>query len=276
MGLVLTQLVKTFNKMQNEYQKTVISESAYFSALEQIRETQAQIESDPSTKKPIFKKEFSFVDVHFSHAGSPILKGITLEFPKNATTVLTGPSGSGKTTITDILLGFYSPDTGQVLIDDIPLNSFSLHDWRASIGYVPQEPILFHDTIFSNIALGNKTISEANVIDALSLAGASNFVANMPLGLDTEVGEKGSMISGGQRQRIALARALVCKPDILILDEVTSALDPLSEQEIIKNIKNLGGQITIIAITHRPAFIKIADRAYHLLNGQISSIENNN
>lgn len=273
MGLVLTQLVKTFNKMQNEYQKVVISESAYFSVLEQIAETEAEKEPDPSVEVPTLDKEISFVDVHFSHHNSPVLRGLTLDFRKNATTVLTGPSGSGKTTITDILLGFYAPDSGKVLVDGRPLQDFSLNAWRSMVGYVPQEPILFHDTIFSNIALGNADISEEDARRALSLAGALEFVDAMPLGLHTEVGEKGAMISGGQRQRIALARALVCDPSILILDEVTSALDPDSEKKIVQNIHGLGGHVTVIAITHRPAFVDIADTVYHLSDGKVSSVD---
>lgn len=272
MGLVLTQLVKTFNKMQNEYQKAAISESAYFTLLDQIAEADSEKEPDPSTEAPSFERECSFVDVHFAHPRSPVLQGLTLEFKKNATTVLTGPSGSGKTTITDILLGFYAPDSGQVLIDGRPLQDFSLRQWRSMVGYVPQEPILFHDTIYSNIALGNAEISEEDALRALSLAGAREFVDTMPLGIHTEVGEKGAMISGGQRQRIALARALVCKPSILILDEVTSALDPSSEKEIVENISTLGGQVTVIAITHRPAFVDIADRVYQLAGGKVASI----
>lgn len=275
MGLVLTQLVKTFNKMQNEYQKAVISESAYFSVLEQIAETEAEEEPDPSSETPTFERVCSFVDVHFAHPRSPVLQGLTVDFQKNATTVLTGPSGSGKTTITDILLGFYAPDSGQVLIDGRPLSDFSLREWRSMVGYVPQEPILFHDTIFSNIALGNADVTEEDAMRALSLAGASEFIKTMPMGIHTAVGEKGAMISGGQRQRIALARALVCEPSILILDEVTSALDPTSEQEIVQNIRGLGGQVTVIAITHRPAFVDIADRVYHLAHGKVSSVQDN-
>ncbi|MDA9865284.1 ABC transporter ATP-binding protein/permease [bacterium] len=273
MGLALTQLVKTFNKMQNEYQKAVIAESAYYSVLEQIAETEAEEEADPSSKVPSFEKNISFVDVFFAHPRSPVLQGLTLDFPKNATTVLTGPSGSGKTTITDILLGFYAPESGEVLIDGTALQDFSLQSWRSMVGYVPQEPILFHDTIFSNIALGNPEISEEDARSALALAGALDFVDDMPLGIHTEVGEKGAMISGGQRQRIALARAMVCEPSILILDEVTSALDPTSEQEIVQNIHSLSGKVTVIAITHRPAFVGIADRVYHLLDGKVSSVE---
>ena len=273
MGLALTQLVKTFNKMQSEYQKAVIAESAYYGVLEQIAETEAEEEADSSVDAPRFERDICFADVHFAHPRSPVLQGLTLQFSKNATTVLTGPSGSGKTTISDILLGFYTSESGDVLIDGVPIESFSMRKWRSMIGYVPQEPILFHDTIFSNITLGNTEISEDDVRQAVVLAGASEFVEAMPLGLHTEVGEKGAMISGGQRQRIALARALVCKPSVLILDEVTSALDPPSEQEIVQNIHGLAGQVTIIAITHRPAFVGIADRVYHLLDGKVSSVD---
>ncbi len=273
MGIVLTQLVKTINKIQSSYQFAVIYESAYYSMLDQIGETAAAREPDPSDEIPSFERGCRFVDVHFSHPHSPVLRGVTLEFEKNRTTVLTGPSGSGKTTITDILLGFHRADSGQVLIDDRPLEQFSLRAWRALVGYVPQEPILFHDTVYSNIALGNAEIDEDSVRRALKLAGALDFVEKMPAGIHSEVGEKGALISGGQRQRIAIARALVCRPQILILDEVTSALDPASEQEIIRNIRSVAGQVTVIAITHRPAFLDIADRVYHLLAGKVSTVD---
>ena len=141
------------------------------------------------------------------------------------------------------------------------------------IGYVPQEPILFHDTIFSNITLGNAELSENDVLQALKLAGALEFVDKMPMGIYSNVGEKGAAISGGQRQRIAIARALVRKPRVLILDEVSSALDPEAEREIVKNIHSLSRDVTIIAITHRPAFVDIADRVYHLEEGKVASID---
>lgn len=272
-GLALTQLVKTFGKIQSSYQQAVILESAYYGILSQIEKTKAEREPDPSSEPPTFEHACSFVDVHFSHPRNTVLMGVTIEFPKNTTTVITGPSGSGKTTITDILLGFYPPASGKVLIDGRSLQEFSLREWRSMIGYVPQEPILFHDTIMANIALGNAEITEEDVRRALKLAGALEFVDMMPMGLRTEVGEKGAMISGGQRQRIAIARALACRPQILILDEVTSALDPNAEQEIVQNIRGLSGQVTVIAITHRPAFLDIADRVYHLEAGKVSSVE---
>jgi ATP-binding cassette subfamily C protein len=184
--------------------------------------------------------------------------------------VLTGPSGAGKTTVTDLLIGFRTPDSGRVLIDGRPLSEFSLRKWRRMVGYVPQELVLFHDTIFANIALGDPAIGEAEVREALRAAGALAFVEGMPEGLETPVGEKGAKVSGGQRQRIALARALVNKPDVLILDEVTSALDPETERDIIRNIRALRGRMTVISITHRPAFLEVADRVYELAEGHVS------
>jgi ATP-binding cassette subfamily C protein len=203
------------------------------------------------------------------------LHDVSLEFPKGTISVLTGPSGAGKTTISDILIGFRSPDPGQVLVDDRPLSDFALREWRSMIGYVPQELVLFHDSVFSNIALGDPEIGEPEVRAALKAAGALEFVDSMQDGLQTPVGEKGSKMSGGQRQRIALARALVCKPNLLILDEVTSALDPETERAIVDNISALRGQQTVIAITHRAAFLDIADLIYELANGRVVSIDKN-
>jgi len=150
-----------------------------------------------------------------------------------------------------------------------------LREWRTMIGYVPQELVLFHDSVFSNIALGDPEIGEAEVRAALKAAGALEFVENMAEGLHTQVGEKGTKVSGGQRQRIALARALVTRPRILILDEVTSALDPETERAIVENILALRGEATIIAITHRPALLEIADQIYELAEGRIVSATGN-
>ncbi len=136
--------------------------------------------------------------------------------------------------------------------------------WRKMIGYVPQELALFHDSIRANITLYDESITDAAIEDCLRLSGVAAFLHQLPNGIDTNVGEGGAKLSGGQRQRIALARALVTNPKLLILDEVTSALDPATEDEIVNNIAQLRGRYTIIAITHRPAWTRIADRLYTL------------
>ena len=153
------------------------------------------------------------------------------------------------------------------------LKDIDLTLWRKSIGYVPQELVLFHDSIEANISLSDPQISKADVAAALKRAGASDFIANLPDGLNTDVGEMGGKLSGGQKQRISLARALVKNPKLIILDEVTSALDPTTEAEIVRNILELRGTYTIVAITHRPAWTAIADKLYKVENGKITELK---
>lgn len=273
LSILLIQLVNAISKVQREYQNAVIFESAYHNVQGQITESASERETDRGTAIPTFEKGCKLVNVSFSHPKTPVLRDVSLEIPKGTITVLTGPSGSGKTTITDLLIGFRTPDSGQVLVDDRPLQEFVLGEWRAMIGYVPQEPVLFHDSVFSNIALGDPAIGEAEVRSALKAAGALEFVESMYEGVHTPVGEKGTKVSGGQRQRIALARALVTRPRLLILDEVTSALDPEAERAIVGNILALRGESTIVAITHRAAFLDIADQIYELEDGRVVSTD---
>ena len=189
---------------------------------------------------------------------------MSIEIPANSLTIITGPSGAGKTTVTDLLLGLYPPESGRISIDGTRITDIDLEHWRCMIGYVPQELILFHDTIYANVALGDPAITEDDVKKALQTAGAWDFVASQPDGLASIAGEKGSKLSGGQRQRIALARALAKNPKLLILDEVSSALDPATELDICGKIRALCDRMTVLAITHRPAWIDIADHVYKL------------
>ena len=186
------------------------------------------------------------------------------------TSTLSGPSGAGKTTIIDLLIGLYSPSGGKIMIGSRPIEQIDTKAWRKRIGYVPQELSLLHESVRTNISLGDTSISDTDILDAIEKAGAGEFLRSLPDGLDTNVGEMGGKLSGGQRQRISLARALVGNPAVLILDEVTSALDPATEAEIIRNIAALGGDYTIIAITHRPAWTEVADSLYHVSRGQVT------
>jgi ATP-binding cassette subfamily C protein len=209
--------------------------------------------------------------VTFAHDKTPVISNATFDVPANKITVLQGPSGSGKTTLIDLLIGLNTAQKGKILIGGQPIETIDIKAWRQSIGYVPQDLMLFHDTIRENISLSNSDISTEAILAALEQAGAKDFIDKLPEGLETNVGEMGGRLSGGQRQRIALARALVINPKILILDEVTSALDPETETEIVSNIASLRGRYTIIAITHRPAWTKIADRLYTISKGHVSS-----
>ena len=197
------------------------------------------------------------------------LDRLNLELPAQSLTVITGPSGSGKTTLTDLLVGLYQPQSGRILIDGVPLSEIDLKAWRRLIGYVPQDLILFHDTIEANVTLGDPNLGKEEARRALEDAGAWEFVGASPEGMERMVGEKGVKLSGGQRQRIALARALAGRPRLLILDEVTSALDPDTEREICRNIGVLSAEITVLAITHGEAWTDIADRVYRLDQGAV-------
>jgi ATP-binding cassette subfamily C protein len=153
------------------------------------------------------------------------------------------------------------------------LEKIDLKKWRRMIGYVPQETLLLHDSILMNVALGDKDLTAEDIEDALRAAGAWEFVSILPQGMYSVVGERGHKLSGGQRQRIAIARALVHKPKLLILDEATTALDPENEAAICKTMQNLGGAITILAISHQPALMKVSDQAYRLQNKTMVPIE---
>lgn len=267
--VLLLQILNAVSRFQKQLQNAAIQESAYYAVEERIRETAAARERDQGWREPELKEGIRLDRVCFSHPRTPVLREVTMDFPRGEISVLTGPSGSGKTTVTDLIIGFRTPDSGAVLVDGHPLEEYRIERWRAMIGYVPQELVLFHDTIFANVALGDPAITEEEVSAALRAAGALGFVESLPEGLHTQVGEKGVKMSGGQRQRIALARALVKKPKLLILDEVTSALDPDAEAGIVANIRALRGETTVIAITHRPAFLSIADKVWELLDGQV-------
>jgi ATP-binding cassette subfamily C protein len=198
-----------------------------------------------------------------------VLQNVSLTFPKGPIVTIVGPSGSGKTTLVDLETGLLRPLQGEVWVDDLPLAQVNLKSWRRMIGYIPQETILLHDTVLSNVTLGDPALSEADARDALRAAGAWEFVQAMPGSMQSIVGERGGKLSGGQRQRIAIARALVHRPQLLILDEATSGLDPASEAAVCDTLLQLRGELTILAISHQTALVKIADQSYRIRDGKI-------
>ena len=181
---------------------------------------------------------------------------------------IVGNSDSGKTTLIDLITGLLQPRSGTILIDDTPVSELDIKAWRQMIGYVPQETQLLHDTVLHNVTLDDPGLCNADAERALKDAGAWEFVAALPEGMDSIVGERGEKLSGGQRQRIMIARALVHHPKLLILDEATSALDPGSEAAIRQTIQQLRGKLTLLAISHQTALIDAADRVYRLENGR--------
>ena len=221
----------------------------------------------------IFKKlknKIELRSVTFAYPGrKSTLHNLNLAFNKGDMTALLGESGSGKSTIIDLILGLQIPDTGEVLIDEISLKNYKQNSFRQQIGYVPQDPMLFHCSIRDNLLWSNENATEADLWGVLKLANADKFVKELPEGLDTLVGDRGTRLSGGQRQRIALARALIRKPELLILDEATSALDSESELLIQSSIEIIAKDTTILVIAHRLSTISKANMVYILSKGEI-------
>jgi len=215
-------------------------------------------------------KGIQLKNVSFAYPGrSQTLNRVNIDIAKGQMTALVGESGSGKSTIADLILGLQVPDEGSIVIDDQPLTIFNLNSFRSRIGYVPQDPQLFNASIRLNLLWSYKDASESDLNLALTLANAERFVAELPNGMDTVVGDRGVRLSGGQRQRIALARALIRKPEMLILDEATSALDSESEQFIQIAIDRIAASTTILVIAHRLSTIASAQQVYVIKKGVV-------
>jgi ATP-binding cassette, subfamily C, bacterial len=213
-----------------------------------------------------------FRDVSFRYDkedGNFVLNGIELFIKARETTAILGPSGGGKSTFADLLIGLLTPDKGQILIDGKPLEGNLLHSWRRSVGYVPQESLLFHETLQDNMRWASPESSEEDIWKALKLASAMDFVKALPERLKTVVGDRGVRLSGGQRQRIALARALLRKPALLLLDEATSNLDAENEERIIQALQELRGTMTVVFISHRQSAVQCSDRVVVIEGGRV-------
>lgn len=215
----------------------------------------------------------SSLEVHnlsFSHDGTrPVLSNLSISVPAGTLVAITGSSGAGKSTLLDLICGLSRPSSGNILLDGEPLWDHDIVAWRRSIGYVPQEAVLLHDTVRNNLALG-RSVSDSEIQLALERAGAADFVNALPQQLDTMVGERGASLSGGQRQRLSIARALLQKPALLLLDEPTSALDTETELDFCATLAKLVPDMTVIAVTHRPAIEKIATLTYRLEGGKLA------
>jgi len=271
MVFMLARVVNYLSKAQRAYQQVVVRESAYWSLIEAIAAAAAQVEPRGGQAVPHLAESIRFDDVVFSHGDAPrLLDRASFTIPAQALTVLVGPSGSGKTTLLDLVVGLQQPEAGRILIDGVPLAEIDLRQWRRQIGYVPQESVMVDDSVIYNLALGEEDLGEAEIREALRAADALAFVEAMPEGLHTRLGEGGSRLSGGQRQRLAIARALVRKPRLLILDEATSSLDLEAQAAVVETVKHLKGRLTILAVSHQELLIDAADRIYRLAGGQLA------
>src|SRR6202046_2827241 len=198
-----------------------------------------------------------------------VLDDLSLAIAAGRVTAIVGSSGAGKSTVADLVNGLLSPGTGRVLIDDAELTPQAARAWRRHVGYVAQDTVLFHDTVRANLRWANPDASEKDMRESLGLA-AAEFVFELPQGLDTTVGDRGMLLSHGQRQRIALARALLRKPGLLILDEATSSLDFDNEKRILDAIERLQGRTTVLMIAHRVSAIQLAEMIFVIEDGRVA------
>ena len=270
-GVLFGRTLGAIGKAQKEIQKFVTRESAYESLRETIAAAQAECEPVPAGLAPTLERGIELDDVYLAYRDEPVLRGVSLFVPAGRLTTLIGASGAGKTSLADLIVGLVAPAAGTIRIDGADIADIDLRAWRRMIGYVPQELFLLHESIYTNVALGDPDIGRADVWQALERVGARRFVEALPEGLDAPVGERGLLLSGGQRQRIAIARAIVCRPELLILDEATASLDPITEHAVVTTVAELRGEMTILAITHQKAFAERADRVYRLEDGLISN-----
>jgi ATP-binding cassette, subfamily C, bacterial len=209
------------------------------------------------------------VSYRYASADTNALDNVSLSVPAGRTTAIVGPSGSGKSTLADLLMGLMPAASGRIAVDERTLDVTTLRQWRRSVGYVPQDSFLLHDTIRANLLWAVPDARQEDMWEALDQAAARSFVEAHPRGLDAVVGDRGLRLSGGERQRLALARALLARPDVLLLDEATSALDSINEQQILGSLARLHGRLTIVVITHRLSTIREADLVYVLERGRL-------
>lgn len=216
-----------------------------------------------------FSSEIQLKNINFSYGKEPVLKNFSLSIPKGKTVALVGQSGSGKSTIANLLTRFYDVNDGEILIDNHNIKDITMKSLRDLTGLVTQDSIMFNGTIKDNIRLGNLDATDEDVINALKIANAYEFVAELPEGINTNIGDSGNKLSGGQKQRLSIARAVLKNPPIMILDEATSALDTESEKFVQVALENMMQNRTSIVIAHRLSTIQKADKIVVMQKGKI-------
>jgi subfamily B ATP-binding cassette protein MsbA len=264
------QIIAPINAIATAYLFSQVMVAA-FSRVAELFAERGQL-PEGAIVKTRFERAIEFRDVSFSYGDTRAVEGVSFRVEKGEVVALVGPSGAGKSTLTDLLLRLYDPARGTVAIDGVDVRTLRQESYRRLFGVVPQETLLYHDTIRNNIRYGREDLSEDEVRAAARMAYADDFVRALPDGYDTVVGDRGVRLSGGERQRIAVARAIVHRPQILVLDEATSAVDTESERQLQDAIEQLIKSTTTVVIAHRLSTVMRADKIVVIAAGAVLDI----
>ncbi len=265
---LLVQPIRILSRVISNIQQGVASADRVFEILDEKNEV--KISDNPIVLSDM-KGRVKFEDVWFRYTESRwVLQGLDFEIRPGEKVAVVGPTGTGKSTMADIIMRFYDPSRGNVFIDGVNLRDIELKSYRRQIGVVPQDPVLMKGTLAYNIGYGYPGVTEDDLVRAAKIAGIYDFINGLPEQFDTEVGERGVTLSGGQRQRVAIARAVVRDPKILIMDEATSSLDALVEQQVQDAMRNAMEGRTSVVIAHRLSTIRDADRILVMNNGRVA------
>jgi ATP-binding cassette subfamily C protein len=269
--LLLKRIADSISTVRSNYQRVALDRVSYWQLQRLLDEVRANREDLASGALPPLPADITMIDVGFAYPGKRVMQGANLTLSAGELTTVIGPSGAGKTTIADLVAGLHAASEGSIMVGNTPISALDMAAWRKQLGYIPQDSILFNDTILNNVTLGDTRVPASEVRAALVAADAWGFVSLLPGGMDFSIGVRGSLLSGGQRQRLAIARALIGDPKLLILDEATSALDHKTAQEIAKAAHALTGARTILAITHQALWVDAADSVYEIRDGKVTT-----
>ncbi|WMW77136.1 ABC transporter ATP-binding protein [Flavobacterium sp. 20NA77.7] len=257
---------KSISKASYQVKSGLAAAERVFTLLEQENHIENKNEAFVKTS---FDHSISIKNISFAYQEENVLKNFSIEIPKGKTIALVGQSGSGKSTIANLLTRFYDVQKGSITIDHVAIENWNMHALRDLIGLVTQDSILFNDSIKNNLLIGNPAATDAEIIEALKIANAYEFVKDLPLGIETHIGDAGGKLSGGQKQRLSIARAVLKNPPIMILDEATSALDTESEKLVQDALEKMMQNRTSIVIAHRLSTIQKADVIVVMQKGEI-------
>jgi ATP-binding cassette subfamily C protein len=268
------RIIPRFSNLQQNYQQFLNLLPAFANVMKMQKDCEVAVEPKPVKKGAVieFKNQIKFEKLSFAYEEKSyplVLSDLNLTIQANEMIAIVGSTGAGKSTIADLIMGLILPKEGKIFVDEIPLNAEYIHLWRQQIGYVTQDTFLFHDTVRANLRWACPDATDEEIGEALRLAAAEDFVSKLPEGMDTVLRDRGVRLSGGERQRLSLARALLRKPSLLILDEATSNLDSENEQRILAALQGLRGQMTILMITHRLSAIRYADVIHVVDEGRL-------